>query len=70
MVDAPDECTERRGIDVLDALVGVVRRGDVRDGEDDAGDHLDDDQEQACAAERMQPAHVARHGAIDKPAQD
>ena len=52
VVDPADDRAERRLVDVLDALVGVVRARDVRHRERDAGHDLDHEQEQrgACPA--------------------
>ena len=66
VVHRPHEGSERRLVDVQDALVGMVRRGHVREGQGDAGGDLDDDEHQRGAAQRVPPADVAGHLAVEE----
>ena len=64
VMDAADQPAEGHAIhNILDAVVGVIGRGRVVDGQENARDCLHHEQEQAGAAERIPPI-AFRFGAI------
>ena len=63
VVQAAQEAAERRVVrDEEERVVGLRRRGDVRERERDAAHDLDDEREQRRAAEHVPPARAARDG--------